>query len=164
MSTRKHINETFPTSGSRKTMLRARRSITSAVLVLALLNIGILLFSAVPAMAGLEICNRTGYPATIALGFNERNRWVSKGWYNIAGGDCEVLVRGDLTERYYYYYAEHVQRGGKWAGKYTFCVSRNSFNIVGDKNCESRGYEKQGFRQIDTGEAKSWKQTLTDVR
>jgi uncharacterized membrane protein len=134
-----------------------------AVLILPLVNIATLLLSAIPAAAELEICNKTGYPVDVAIGYNERNRWVSKGWWNIAGGRCAVVVGGDLKDRYYYYYAEHRQVGGKWAGNYPFCVSRNTFTIVDDKNCESRGYEKQGFKRIDTGNSKSWRRNLTDA-
>ena len=143
-------------------MSRFGRSASVAALIVPVVAIMSLLIHASPARAELELCNKTGYPVELAIGYSSNNRWVSEGWWTIAGGGCQVVVRGDLKERYYYYYAEHRQVGGTWGGSYPFCVSRNRFTIVGDKNCQSRGYEQRGFKQIDTRDARSARRNLTD--
>ncbi|MGK7890842.1 MAG: DUF1036 domain-containing protein [Leptolyngbyaceae cyanobacterium] len=116
------------------------------------------------ALADWRICNNTGYDVTIAIGYSDDGEWVSKGWWEIgSGGRCMTLIHGDLQNRYYYYYAEHNDIGGSWSGDYYFCVSSNAFLIVGDENCQSRGYRAQGFAQVDTGPtARSWTTNLVD--
>jgi uncharacterized membrane protein len=117
-----------------------------------------------PASGELRVCNSTGYPLTLALGYYQDGNWKSEGWWRIDGGACQVVISGDLTNRYYYYYAEHKwERGGEWSGNRDFfCISRNRFIIYGNARCEDRGYEKKGFRQIDVGTVTSWKVNLTD--
>jgi uncharacterized membrane protein len=125
----------------------------------ATLSLGV----ALPATADLTICNKTGYLTSVAIGYQEGENWVSEGWWNIEGGDCAIVLEGDLQLRYYYAYAEHDEIGGGWSGDYTFCTSDNKFTILGDTNCEARGYRTTGFFQIDTGEtALDYTQNLVD--
>ena len=56
-----------------------------------------------------------------------------------------------LKSRYYYYYAE--SDSGKWDGDYIFCTQDQKFTIEGNKDCKSRGYAPEGFREIDVGES-----------
>lgn len=104
------------------------------------------------ARAGLEICNQTDELQSIAIGFKGETDWTSQGWWNIPPGDCAVLIGGALTKRYYYYYADSA--GGGFRGQdFTFCTRNDEFSVTGDTDCESRGYTKTGFREIDTGES-----------
>ena len=115
------------------------------------------------ATAEWTVCNKTGYPVVFAMGYQSKNdQWVSEGWWHIDGGHCADVIKQDLRKRYYYYYAEHEEIGGKWGGDYTFCVSHNSFTIVGAENCEKRSYEKRGFRKLDTRQSTFWTINLTD--
>jgi uncharacterized membrane protein len=131
-------------------------------LSLRLFSICALLLVVPPAAAEWTICNKTGYPVVLAVGYKKGNQWISEGWWHISGGHCDHVVGGDLRQRYYYYYAEHEEIGGQWGGNAWFCVSHNSFTIVGDENCNKRGYEQKGFRKVDTGDSKSWTTSLTD--
>ncbi len=128
----------------------------------ALLGLGLTLGTSLPAAADLEICNNTGYLASVAIGYSSGDTWVSEGWWNIEGGDCATVVDGDLPLRYYYLYAEHDEVGGGWSDEYYFCTSDNKFTIVGDTNCESRGYNTTGFVEIDTEDALDFTFTLID--
>ncbi len=102
------------------------------------------------AQAGLEICNDTGVRQSVAIGYKGETDWTSEGWWNIDPGNCATLVAGDLTKRYYYYYAESSR---SFEGQnFTFCTHADVFTIIGDTECEQRGYKLQGFREIDTGE------------
>lgn len=115
-----------------------------------------------PAFAGLEICNDTDRSLSIAIGYSEQDKWVSEGWWNLGPGDCKTPVSGDLKNRYYYYRA--TADGAPFAtGKAMFCSTKHAFTIRGDTECESRGYDRVGFRKLDTGKrAKHFTLTLVD--
>lgn len=104
-----------------------------------------------PAQAELRICNETGELQSLALGFKGGTDWNSRGWYNIAAGECVTAVEGELTQRYYYYFADS-RTGGFQGQQYIFCIANNSFEIVGDTDCANRGFIEESFREIDTGE------------
>jgi hypothetical protein len=42
-----------------------------------------------------------------------------------------------------------------------FCTSSKAFTIVGDENCEGRGYDRNPFNEIDLGGATSYTMNLT---
>jgi uncharacterized membrane protein len=105
-----------------------------------------------PARAELTLCNDTAEVQSVALGYRGDTDWSSKGWWNIAPGDCATLVSEALTQRYYYYYAD--SRSGGFRGQdFTFCTSDTAFEIEGDTDCIPRGFAQDSFREIDTGEA-----------
>jgi len=112
------------------------------------------------AQAGLEVCNETGETQSISIGYKGETDWTSEGWWNVEPGACAHLVGGDLTKRYYYYHAN--SKGDRFRGQdFIFCTRPDEFTIVGDTDCENRGYERAEFREIDTGEtAKSFTLTL----
>jgi uncharacterized membrane protein len=136
----------------------------SLLLNLWMFSICAMFLSVPPAAAQLTICNKTGYPADVAVGYQSGDDWQSKGWYQIDGGHCTEVISGDLTQRYYYFYAFRTQGPGMiWHGDYWLCVSQDSFTIVGaTERCTERGYQKKGFIQIDTGDYKSFTQGLSD--
>ena len=134
---------------------------------------GILATAASVASAELRVCNDTSYIQAISVGYNNGNiqaisvgynngnNFVSEGWWNIDPGSCATPIQGDLQTRYYYYRAEID--GGKFNGEdYMFCTSTVEYTIVGDKNCGGRGYDRESFREIDTG-ANHTSYTLTLV-
>lgn len=102
------------------------------------------------ANAALRICNETTFVQSVTVGYEGPEGWTSKGWWNIDPSDCSVVVGGELQQRYYYYRAE--VNGGDFPGEgYMFCTTPQEFEIVGDTNCEARGYDNESFREIDTG-------------
>jgi uncharacterized membrane protein len=116
------------------------------------------------ASAEWTICNNTGYPVAVAVGYEENGDWISEGWWNIEGGSCAEPISGDLENRYYFYYAEQIGFKNVWIGDAAFCVSSNRFTIVSDRKCNSRGYDRKGFVQVDTGSSPSWTTTLVDTQ
>lgn len=127
-----------------------RRGGSSGIVRTGIVTLGALI-AATQAQAGLEICNDTNLLQSVAIGYKGDTDWVSEGWWNVDPGTCAEVVGGDLTKRYYYYYAE--AEGREFEGQnYNFCVEENIFTITGDTNCEDRGFETLGFREIDTGE------------
>ncbi|MDF0596645.1 DUF1036 domain-containing protein [Psychromarinibacter halotolerans] len=103
------------------------------------------------AHAALRFCNETEHVQSVAIGYSGDRDWMSEGWWNIDPGECSTVVGGNLTKRYYYYRAE-VNAGDFAGGTFNFCTTPEEFEIIGDTNCEQRGYDTEGFREIDTGE------------
>ncbi|AZB73698.2 DUF1036 domain-containing protein [Synechococcus elongatus] len=116
-----------------------------------------------PASAELVICNKTRKAVNLAVGYKEGDSWRSRGWYTISPRGCETVVGGRLRLRYYYYYAENTDASLLWEGDYEFCIrDPEEFSILGDENCERRGYITQGFAEIDTKNANAFTLDLTD--
>jgi uncharacterized membrane protein len=119
----------------------------------------VLVSLAPPAQAAMHYCNSTQDPIDAAIGYRDADGWVSEGWWNLKAGECVRVYGHPLTERFYFYYATSLIKRTKddapfvWSGKYKFCVDLKSFQISGDEDCESRGYETKLFQQIDIGNA-----------
>ncbi|KMW58115.1 putative integral membrane protein [Candidatus Rhodobacter oscarellae] len=113
-----------------------------------------------PALAGLIFCNETGTRATVAIGYTEDGSWISEGWWRVEPFDCTEVQAGDLTKRYYYWRA--TSKGGTFPSEnYYFCTTDAAFTIVGDENCEQRGYQREAFTEVDTGQSKDFIVNLT---
>jgi len=122
---------------------------------------GLLVAATTAAQAELIICNNTAYTQGVSIGYNSGDQWVSEGWWNVSPGACSTVVGGDLRQRYYYYRAEID--GGPFRGEdYYFCTTPSEYTIYGDGNCAARGYDREAFSQIDTGQSNT-KYTLTLV-
>lgn len=128
-----------------------------ARLALAALCLCACLFGAVaPARADLRICNTTGSRVGIAIGYLDGQTWVTEGWFNLKPNLCEIVIRGQLTSRYYYLHGIDYDRGGEWSGNSFLCTRETEFVIRETKDCYARGYERSGFQEIDTGRQADW--------
>ena len=123
---------------------------------------GVLALFATPAAADLRMCNMTPSRIGIALGYRDPQGWVTEGWWNVAPRGCETLLKGALAARFYYVYAVDYDRGGEWSGRSFMCTRDREFTIRGVEDCLARGFERNGFFEVDTGEQKSWTIQLTD--
>ncbi|MDJ0630069.1 MAG: DUF1036 domain-containing protein [Rhodobacter sp.] len=112
------------------------------------------------AQADLRFCNETDADISIAIGYKDGEAWTSEGWWNAAPGDCSTPVSGDLTKRYYYYRVTSPTMDFP-TENYFFCTSAKVFTIVGDTDCKARGYDRNPFNELDTGEARDWTVSLT---
>src|SRR5258708_3651837 len=119
-----------------------------------------------PAKAALRLCNRTSSRVGVALGYKDAQGWATEGWWTIDPttdpdpSKCAVLYNGDLIARYYYIFAVDYEKGGSWGGKAMMCIREKVFTIRGINDCESRGYKKMGFFEVDTGEEADWTVSL----
>jgi uncharacterized membrane protein len=114
------------------------------------------------AYASLTVCNKTAHAAAVAVGFFNGKIWGSAGWWTVAAGGCESVIKEPLNGRYYYLYAAHEDVGGSWDGDRSFCVARGHFTIQGRNDCLNQGYEMRRFFQIDTGASSDWTENLAD--
>lgn len=108
------------------------------------------------AAADLRVCNSTPSRVGVAVGYKDGRSWTSEGWWNVGAENCEVLIRGPLAARYYYVYAIDYDQGGEWSGEAHMCTQDKAFTIRGHERCEERGYYRNGFIEVDTGEQPSW--------
>lgn len=117
---------------------------------------------ALPAQADLRMCNQTGSKIGVTLGYRDLQGWVTEGWWDLKPKDCETLLKGALAARFYYVYAVDYTRGGEWSGRSLMCTRDSAFTIRGVEDCLARGYDRNGFIEVDTGEQKSWTIQLSD--
>ncbi|MGI9465030.1 MAG: DUF1036 domain-containing protein [Aestuariivirgaceae bacterium] len=116
------------------------------------------------ARADLKLCNNTVNRVGVALGYKDQQGWASEGWWNIGPNACETLLKGPLIARYYYIFAVDYDKGGSWGGKAMMCTRDKLFTIRGIKDCISRGYQKTGFFEVDTGEELEWEVSLSSEK
>ncbi len=114
----------------------------------ACLGAGAVFAWTVPASAGLLFCNDTETSATVAIGYKGDEGWTSEGWWSVPADECTIVVGGELTRGYYYWRAID-ENGSYQADNYYFCTSDEVFTIVGDTNCVERGYEREGFSEVE---------------
>lgn len=127
------------------------------------LGVGLMvgLMAAAPADAGLQVCNKTGNTKNVSVGYKDGGDWMSRGWYIIHPGACSVAVGGDLRYRHYYVRVE-TSDGRAWLdGDYYFCTQAAAFTIRGDEQCKARGYVREGFAEVNVGEAVNYTVNLT---
>jgi uncharacterized membrane protein len=115
-----------------------------------------------PAAADLKLCNTTSSRIGVAIGYQDTGGWTTEGWWNIASRACETLFKGPLSSRFWYIHAIDYDRGGEWAGNASMCTADVAFTIRGVQDCARRGYNSNGFFEVDTLEAKDWTIRLTD--
>ena len=116
-----------------------------------------------PARADLKLCNTTTSRIGVALGYNDATGgWTTEGWWTIPAQTCETLYKGPLTSRYWYVHAIDYDSDGEWAGQSFMCTNDKAFTIKGVQDCVKRGYNRTGFFEVDTQEAKDWTIRLVD--
>jgi uncharacterized membrane protein len=116
-----------------------------------------------PAAADFRLCNNTSSRVGIALGYKDAEGWTTEGWWNVSSRSCETLLKGTLVARYYYIYALDYDRGGEWSGQAFMCSRDKEFTIKGTENCLTRGFDRTGFFEVDTGEQRAWTVQLTET-
>lgn len=108
---------------------------------------------ATPTKASLEICNRREKgTAYVAIAYpRTQNSWNTQGWLTLEHGECRTMLEGDLTNRYYYYFAR-TDTPYSWKGEHRFCVSDRGFAFTdADKQCKGAYSRWENFRELDTG-------------
>lgn len=138
--------------------------------LLALAALAILLAPS-SAYADLKLCNTTTSRIGVVIGYKESTGWTSEGWWNIPSNVCWTLIKGDLVARYYYVHAIDYDRPGVWDrneqipaknSEFFMCTEDKAFEIRGTSRCQTRGFNRTRFFEIDTKDEKSWTITLQD--
>jgi uncharacterized membrane protein len=114
-----------------------------------------------PAKADLKLCNNTSSRVGIAIGYKNKEGWASEGWWSTKPNECKTILQGALISRYYYVYAVDYDKGGSWGGKSMMCIREKIFTIKGLEDCVTRGFQKVGFFEVDTGDENDWTVSLS---
>jgi uncharacterized membrane protein len=115
-----------------------------------------------PTHAAFNVCNKTSLPVRTAIARFDGTSWTSEGWWTIQPRACTSLLTGPLQGRFYYLYASDGA-AGTWEGKTHFCVAPDKrFKSVGRGDCASRGFDRRGFFEVDTGKKPDWTQSLSN--
>ena len=131
-------------------------------LALLVMVLGGVLASITPAFADLRVCNQTSDPISVALGYRAARGWESEGWWVAAPSQCATVYQGNLNSRFFYLFAADDIGGGAWDGSVYMCTRDDSFTIFGVEDCLARGYERNGFFEVDTQNKSDWTLQLTD--
>ncbi|WP_455962873.1 DUF1036 domain-containing protein [Methylorubrum aminovorans] len=115
-----------------------------------------------PARADLRLCNQTASKVGVTLGYRDAQGWVTEGWWELKPRNCETLLRGSLAAQFYYIYAVDYTRGGEWSGRAMMCTRDTAFTIRGVEDCLARGFDRNGFIEVDTGQQRNWTIQLSD--
>lgn len=150
------------TTKRRQVVSRRKSGTMSRALALMGLAMVALAAGSNSAWADLRLCNKTESKVGVAIGYKDKEGWVTEGWWNIGSNSCETLFPGALVSRYYYIYAVDYDQLGEWGGRAFMCTRDKEFTIRGIEDCVARGYERTGFFEIDTGEQSSWTVQLTE--
>ncbi len=113
-----------------------------------------------PATTGFSWCNDTRYAVMAALGVEERDTIVTRGWYRVEPGKClrpEVVGK----PRRVYSFGEAVEADGRsvrradkalaWGGNVTLCTRDVKFELTDHKDCLGAGLAATSFALVDIG-------------
>lgn len=138
-----------------------------------LLAAALLLATTAASQAGFRVCNKSSVQMNVSIGYKDADYgWTSEGWWRINSGDCQSIINGNLTGRYYYVYATANDRD--WSGDDDqdggyFCISSRKFTIhnndysSNDKiNCAEGGFKSVRFIELDTGDSVDFTENLLE--
>jgi uncharacterized membrane protein len=118
----------------------------------------ILLAAAQKPGSGFAWCNDTSYTVMAALGIEDKNGVVTRGWYRVEPGKC---LRPDVTgqPRRLFSFGEAVDGSGQavragdrplaWGGDTMLCTRPIRFELHDHADCTGRGLTASGFAAID---------------
>jgi uncharacterized membrane protein len=118
----------------------------------------ILLAAAQKPGSGFTWCNDTAYDVMAALGVEDRNAIITRGWYRVERGKC---LRPDVVgqPQRLFSFAEAVDGNGNtvrlgdktlaWGGSNTLCTRPIKFELYDHHDCLGRGLTATGFAAID---------------
>jgi uncharacterized membrane protein len=107
---------------------------------------------------GFAWCNETSHMVMAALGIEEKEGIVTRGWFRIEPGKCVKPEVAGAAKRLYSYgeavNAEGVaiKRANKalaWGGDKVLCTRNLPFEVSEQKDCAGRGLAPAGFAAID---------------
>lgn len=107
------------------------------------------------ARLGLELCNRSEVPLWAAVGLPGGRTVQTKGWYEIAAGECAKPVLSALSAGELFVYGETVDAAENkqfWRGDVILCTNDVLFALEGrEGECAEDGLQPAPFLRVDTG-------------
>lgn len=124
---------------------------------------------------GIDMCNDSTAKIWGAVASREYGKWTSRGWWEIAVGDCTHIYTKALSgsEAHIYALQENIDPENPKAARpdkrlstngpkaAQFCIAESRFSALGREYCAEGGYVNANFRPVST-EEDGVKITLTD--
>jgi uncharacterized membrane protein len=109
-------------------------------------------FSA-PAAAHFQICNRMSYVVEAAVGLQEAGSLVTRGWYRVDPGACQVTIEGTVNADRFYVHARALPPYGTspspQSGNADLCVGRQHFIVpAAGRGCSRPGQQLARFTEV----------------
>jgi uncharacterized membrane protein len=105
-----------------------------------------LAWSASPARADLQFCNKTSYALDLALALEEKDAAATRGWFRVDPGQCRTVLQGTLQADKIYVHARALAAYGPsplpLAGHADFCIADGNFIIAAAKACQTRSGQR----------------------
>ncbi|MEM1102544.1 MAG: DUF1036 domain-containing protein [Pseudomonadota bacterium] len=83
------------------------------------------------AHAEYSFCNKTSYAINAAIGYPDENKTVTRGWWRLRPGQCQVILADAVQPGRYFVYAEAIEghRGEQrvWSGETPLCAAPTRF-------------------------------------
>lgn len=121
-----------------------------------------------PAHAAYTFCNRTSYVLASAIATEAGAQTESRGWFVLQPGQCQAVLKEALRNRVYYTFAFTlpVHSGGvkNFSGNRLLCSGPGlaRFAIVGQEDCERRGFVARKFATMRIGNTTDWTTSFTE--
>lgn len=109
------------------------------------------------AQAQYSLCNKTSYAMSAAIGYVDEGRMITRGWWRLRPGECNVVITDDVTPGRYFVYSEAIagHRGPlrTWSGDTPLCVENESLFTLRDQDvCASDPRRRRDFFAVDVPE------------
>jgi uncharacterized membrane protein len=124
---------------------------------------GLFLSAGTQALAQFKVCNQGIGLYNIAIGAERDAKFYTEGWWTVPSNSCVIPIKEDLASlrlKYIYVYATTVSGEGSLTGDFSMCIDTKRFKIERIQNeplnCWVRGYQEVAFKEINTGDSKSW--------
>lgn len=107
------------------------------------------------AQASLRLCSQRYDVLNVALGQPEEtsadhDRFTARSWWRVALGQCALLLRDSLQERYFYLFAMDVFGKEALSGGVPLCVEPRRFEMRTQAECLLQGHNYLGFFKVGT--------------
>jgi uncharacterized membrane protein len=116
-----------------------------------------------PAQAAFKVCNQSIALYNVAIGAEINQKFHTEGWWTLPPNSCVTPLKEDLDAlklKYVYIHAITVTGDSAFEGNWDMCVDTRRFKIERVRgqpwNCWVRGFKLAKFKEINTGNAKSW--------
>jgi uncharacterized membrane protein len=114
-----------------------------------------------PARADFQICNRMSYVVEAAVGLQQAGALVTRGWYRVDPGQCQVTIEGTVSADRFYVHARALPAYGAspspQSGNVDLCVGKQQFIVpAAGRGCSRSGQQLARFTEVkpypsDTG-------------